>query len=53
MTIGLINWYINRPWWENVIRNIVCPIFFNWHDHQIEINGLSVLLYVILYLTFR
>ena len=50
--IGLINWYCDRRWFGNIIRNLVCPIWIDFEYRFLDFNitaiGAIILLIIIL-----
>ena len=36
--IGLINWYTNRHWFGNVVRNLLLPLWLDWETRTIDFN---------------
>lgn len=50
--IGLINWYTNRHWFGNVVRNLLLPLWLDWETRTIDFNlipiGIIILLVCIL-----
>lgn len=45
INISLINWYRNRPWWVNVLTNLLLPI--SW-GRGFDINTLAILFWILI-----
>lgn len=43
MSIGLVNWYYNRPWWANILINLLLPI--SW-GRGLDVNVLAIPLWI-------
>jgi hypothetical protein len=52
ISIGLINWYIERHWFGNIIRNLLLPIWFDWKTKSIDFNGIPIGIIIILLCIF-
>jgi hypothetical protein len=51
INIGLINWYINRHWFGNIIRNLLLPIWLDWKTKSIDFNCIPIgVLIVLIYI---
>ena len=50
--IGL-NWYTRDKVWVNIVRNILCPMWFDFQTHTIDINLIPIISLVILYFYLR
>ena len=44
ISIGLINWYHNRPWWANIFINLLLPV--SW-GRGFDVNVLAILLWIL------
>ena len=51
--IGLINWYSNRHWFGNLVRNLILPIWLDWKTHTLDFNIIPIGLLVALYFILR
>jgi hypothetical protein len=49
ISIALFNYHRKDKMWVNIIRNLLCPLWFDFEKHSIDINGLSVGLLILLY----
>jgi hypothetical protein len=44
INIGLINWYYSRPWWANILINLLLPI--SW-GRGFDVNILAILFWIL------
>ena len=45
INIGLIIWYHNRPWWANILINLLLPI--SW-SRGLDVNVLAILFWILI-----
>ena len=51
--IGLINWYSNRHWFGNLVRNLIIPIWLDWKTRTLDFNIIPIGMLIALYFILR